>query len=139
MKNKLLLPLIIVSVAGLAIGATTSSILIVKQTKFTSLATEYEALLENYETLFGENEDLELDHDLLQGNYNLLQTMYNQLESELNAMVDLIKELPLLDKMTFYYHCCRMNFDPWYDSSLVLPSSCIDARFCSNLKDLIPK
>lgn len=202
MKNKLLMPLIVVSVVGLIIGSSVGSVLIVKQVKYAKLSTSYDELTNdfqdqldlygnqlelyesaiadyenllntynilitensdlqdaynvlladynllviNYNSLYASYTDLQNSYDDLLGNYNALQTAYNTLqtqydllnddyiillseyallqnyanglEQELQAMVDMVKSLPLLDKMTFFYHYCRMNFDPVYDSRL---------------------
>jgi len=140
MKNRLLIPLIVVSVVGLIIGSSLGSVLILKQKKFDSLSSDFETLLnefeelvEDYEIIMDENVDyqqdlidLQIQYENLGNDYNILSSIYQQLqevcenlENELLALVTLIKSLPLLDKMTFFYHCCRMNFDPWYDSSLI--------------------
>ncbi|NHJ46148.1 MAG: DUF3450 domain-containing protein, partial [Asgard group archaeon] len=119
MKNPLLIPLIIVSVVGLAVGGTTSSILISRQARYTSLSTEYQQLLDDYQVLVGDNSDLQEQFDNLEGYYEDLLTLYIELQAEIEGLVEGIKSLPLLDKMTYYYHLCRMNFNPFYDSQLV--------------------
>lgn len=135
--KKFLIPFIIASVAGIIISSSFLGVFIWKtgsmenlQTDFQSLTTDFEDLLDDYSLLVGENEGLQEDYDYLislydnlQGSYldlfalyNTLQAMYDTLEAELNAVIDMIKSLPMLDKMTFYYHWCRERYGFWISS-----------------------
>ncbi|MBN1329965.1 MAG: hypothetical protein JXA54_10875 [Candidatus Heimdallarchaeota archaeon] len=140
MKNNLLLPLIVVSVAGLTVSTSLTGLYFVKLNNYNELSSEFSdlesqllELLADYETLFGDNDDLQQQYDDLLSQYNSLELDYNDLvdlyaallslsqdlESEIDGLILSLKSLPMLDKMSFYYHLCRLNFNPWYDNQMV--------------------
>jgi hypothetical protein len=137
MKNKLLIPLIVASVAGLTISSSFMGLFIHKQQQqknlaadFAELEQQFGELLADYEVLIGEKEDLQEQFDSLEEQYNSLEMNYNDLqelyyeleilvenlEAEIEGWVSSIKTLPMLDKMSYYYHLCRMNFNPFQQS-----------------------
>ncbi len=91
---------------------------------YNALLLLHNSLQDDYNTLFLAHNNLQEDYDSLlvlynglQDSYNdllilynTLQTMYDVLEAELDAVIDMIKSLPMLDKMTFYYHWCREEY-----------------------------
>lgn len=58
MRNPLLVPLIVVSVIGLAASGSVTSVLLVRQRNFSNLSSEFE-------TLFNDYEELVADYDII--------------------------------------------------------------------------
>ncbi len=114
MNNKLLIPLIIVSVSGLTVSGSFSGLFIAKQVKynqltntFDDLSGDYQSLFNTHEELVGDFEELSSDYqtilddynslieqyDILEGNITTLQTAYDTLNASYLALQNLFNDL----------------------------------------------
>ena len=101
MKNKLLVPFIIVSIVGVSgIGAMTGL--------FLWKNGSYNDLEEDYTTLDSDNQSLNETHQALEDAFQELLGTNEDLEDEIDTLMLFVKSLPLVEKMTFYYHLARM-------------------------------
>jgi hypothetical protein len=146
LKNKLAVPLMVVSIVGLSLGGALTGIYVHKinqyntlNANFLDLEKQLVELLSDYDVLFEDHEELEEQYNEIMSQYASLQLDYNELvdlyeallsltqelQSEIDGLILSIKTLPMLDKMSYYYHLCRMNFDPWTDSRLVFARNLI--------------
>lgn len=123
-KNKLLVPLIVVSIIGLATTGSLTGVILYRQSNSANssedllqlqedlqeLQEDFQELMADYAIIVGENEELEEQITQLMNDYNGLLVLYSQLEANLNGIITMVKTLPYLDKMSFYYHWTRMDF-----------------------------
>ncbi len=129
MKNKLLIPLIVVSVVGLLTGASLGSVLIGKQVKYTKLTTDYDELTNDFENQLQMYEDMVTDYEnqssemeqLLVTYQNLLDT-YNILVSDNSNLQDIYNNL-LTD-----YNLLVISYNLLYDSFIDLQSDYDDLQ-----------
>ena len=108
--NKLLIPLIAVSVICVATSGSLAGVLINRQSNLSKLQQQVQELIDDYNVIVGENEDLEEEYNQLENDYNALLDLYNELNGELTGIISMVKTLPYLDKMSYYYHWTRMDF-----------------------------
>jgi len=98
LKNKLLIPLIAVSVVAVVGTSSMTGLFLWKNN------TE--------KTLQGNYNDLDSEYTLLEDAFQALLNTSEDLEEELESMIAFVKAMPLLDKMSFYYSMCRyLYFD----------------------------
>ena len=100
MKRNLLIPLIAVSIIALAGTGTMTGLFLWKNNNATNLQAELDALENDFDSLT-------IDHADLEEAFEDLLNISDELEIELAGMVTMIKAMPLLDKMTFYFSLCR--------------------------------
>ena len=101
MKGNLLVPLIIVSIVGASgIGAMTG-LFIVKNKQLNDLQETNDVLVDDHNAL---NDT----HEALIAAFQALLGTNEDLEAEIDTLMLFVKTLPLIDKMTFYYHLARM-------------------------------
>ncbi len=100
MKGNLLVPLIIVSIVGASgIGAMTG-LFIVKNKQLNDLQETNDVLVDDHSAL---NET----HEALVAAFQALLGTNEDLEIEIEGIMAFVKALPIVDKMTYYYHLCR--------------------------------
>ncbi|NPD90441.1 MAG: hypothetical protein HGN29_17140 [Asgard group archaeon] len=145
MKNRLLMPLIVVSVVGLLLGSSVGSVLIVKQRKYSQLSTTYDELagdfedqlalyetqLGLYEAIMANYESLLNEMELLSGTYQDLLNTYNILVSDNSDLLDeydnLLADYNLLQNEYDYlladYNSLVINYNSLFDSFISLQNS----------------
>jgi len=111
------------------------------QFDYTELDNLYQNLQSNYNTLQSNYNILQNDFDSLTIQYNDLLADYNYLQNELDAVMYYLKSLPLCDKMTFYYHICRMYLYPQmgtfeFAKNIILHSS-KQANYLGDVDDML--
>ena len=125
------------------------------QTNYDDLQFDYTELDNMYQNLNIAYNNLQADYNLLESDYNILQNDfdsltiqyndlladYNYLQNELDAVMYYLKSLPLCDKMTFYYHICRMYLYPQmgtfeFAKNIILHSS-KQANYLSDVDDML--
>ena len=113
-KNKLLVPLIIVSVVGLAVGGSTTGFWLTRNAQYEQLSADYQQLLAQYQILVGNYDDLENDYEILQNDFDDLQDMYDAIESELNAFETIVSQAILPVQYSFFAEAVRRYYMPRY-------------------------
>ena len=152
MKNKLLIPLIVVSMVGLIVGSSVGGVLIVKQVKYSQLSTKYDELtgdfdnqlelyenitadyenqLELYESIVADYENLLIEMEQLSETYQDLLNTYEILVGDNSDLQDeydnLLIDYNLLQNEYSYlladYNSLVINYNILYDSFTDLQNS----------------
>jgi len=123
-KNKLLIPLIVVSLASLMVSGSIGGVLISKQINYTKLSASYDKLWGDFENQLGVYEDLAINYEDLLSEMEQLSATYQILLNTYNILVDDNSDLQEdYDNLLLGYNLLLTNYDTLYISYTNLQDS----------------
>lgn len=93
MKNKLLIPLIVVSMVGLIVGSSVGGVLIVKQVKYSQLSTLYDELTGDFDNQLELYENITADYENQLELYESIVANYENLLIEMEQLSETYQDL----------------------------------------------